>query len=307
VTFKELRLGGLSLSDQLHVIQESLVSDSEVHVHFEWLHDLKNRSLILQLLEKSQTPWSAFASISEIWRLGANCTEWELLKLSHQFSGLVSIFTWDHHLIKEIITEFPKLSPLQDFQNLEITEETFDCCAWAELDNRPILGISGQLYGYRGVDFLLWRFLLLSNFRLILWGTYKENDITSLSKLILKLFRNTDKIYIRKDWIERETELNHFYQHISGFFLDGSRYPNPSGMANRALSFQIPLLVQKGRGYYAYESETHSGVLYHDFRFISNSRVREILSTNQPKPQSDALSLTGQITSMKNVWDKLFT
>jgi hypothetical protein len=124
--------------------------------------------------------------------------------------------------------------------------------------------------------------------------------------LILKIFQNSNKICIRKDWIESEAELNHFYKHVSGFFLDGSRYPNPSGMANRALSFQIPLLVQKGPGYYAYEAKTNTSVHHHDFRLISNRRVKQILSESQTGFQSEDISLTGQITSMKNVWDKLF-
>lgn len=305
--FEELDLANMDLTEQALALKVIIQSKPVTHVHFEWLHDLENRSILLDILLDSGVSWSVFASLSEIWRSGASCLDFKLLSLAHRYSNLLTVFTWDLHLIKKISGTFPKLSHLMDYQDLSTRNETFECCTWIQEDDRVVLGISGQLYGYRGVDLLVWRFLLLSNFKIILWGSYKENDLAFFTKFLLRIFRGSNKIFIRGEWISTDAELNHFYQHIDGFFLDGSRYPNPSGMANRALSFGIPLLVQEGPGHYAAESEENGLVHMADFRFLSNRVVRSLLINRESVQLDSKLSLTGQINSMKEVWSKLLS
>jgi len=275
---------------------------------FEWLHDLPLPQSLIEILDRSNIQWFAVASISEIWLDGDKSRIWPILSVAHLSLNLKGILTWDFHLANKLDTIFPRLAWLPDFQPLEVDEElNFECCAWAKEAIKPIIGIGGQQYGYRGIDKILFYFFFLKKFSVLIWGPKKHESLNFKSKLLLKNASSAPRLFISDEFFEQETHLNHFYSHLDAFFIDGRRYPNPSGMANRSLAFGVPVLSEKGRGYYLSESPSNPLVIVRKYLWQSKKSITREINYASKNGLAIDLSREIQITELIKLWSKIST
>lgn len=225
------------------------------HFFVEWIHDFEDIGYQLSdFLKNRNIAWSCVAALSGILRESnkdkqAQHSNFNVLKIlihSRNNGSLKSIFVFDEYLVA-INSQFP-LVALPDFQDITINEKELPCCQFA-FQNRPIVGVVGQLYGYRGVSRLLKYWIRNPRFKLLFAGNYDSRPISLFEKLLLTLARITKSVYWHPHWLPTSGDVNHHLNHLSALYIDTSRYSYPSGIANRARFFGIPVIIEDANSY----------------------------------------------------------
>jgi hypothetical protein len=140
------------------------------------------------------------------------------------------------------------LVALPDFQDMTINQKEMPCCQFP-FQNEPIVGVVGQLYGYRGVSKLLKYWIKNPHFKLLFAGSYDSRSISLFEKILLIVARSTKSVYWHPHWLPTSGDVNHLLNHLSALYIDTSRYSYPSGIANRARFFGIPVIIENENSY----------------------------------------------------------
>jgi hypothetical protein len=277
------------------------------HVHLEWIHDsLEHLTRINELLISQEITWTGTGSVSHLLR-GVNRDE----KLTHTLRELKSskvllgIFIWDDFIVRRGPAEFPKLLELKDYQNIEIDREFISyCCKWKSSCTRPVLGIVGQLYRYRGTDLLIKRFMKFPREPILLAGWLPRSTYSWNQLGILWLGKKLKKILLHEYWINSNKELNHFLTHIDALVIDTDKYPHPSGIVTRARHFGIPVFIGFHDSYLKDLSNFDFGIRQIDLLKTSSLELSRIMEDLKMHPPTKSPSKNDQIDNFIVGWSK---
>ncbi len=293
----------ISFDKKLESLKEALKSISVDHVYFEWLHDLPSIPNIDSIFCDFKIKWSVLASISELWdtkQTGDSFLEWmHQLSLSRQLSN---VFVWDRYVSSKIKNNSIPFTVIPDYQDVSIDDTQYDCCEWADSLSLPILGVGGQLYGYRGVTNLIRIAARKPKLNCMLWGLGKWDSLGFLEKFLMAKIISKKRFYVNDGYKNSEQELNHMFKHIDALYIDGSRYPNPSGMVTRARNFGIPVLVELGSGFYQIESRLDKGIHVSSFLSMPTTALCELIVRLKEIPARKAPTADSQITVFTRAW-----
>ena len=241
-----------SLRNSLVAIK-SEYPNSKIHIHHEWAHDLSFMEInqISSVLAEFDVTWSTHVATSQALRRKTGAAHRrisELMSILSQQTNLVNLWTWD--------TEFHNfrfkgktLLGLEDRQATKVDLETCVICrdnavspSYNKISHRGLIGLVGQLYGYRGVDLVVNLALFNPDRKFLLAGKLMPESlkISSYVNLVEKPLPN---IILRDEYFEKSESLNHILCHLSALVIDTKRYPEPSGIATRALVFGVQVLI----------------------------------------------------------------
>jgi hypothetical protein len=245
-------------------ILKSATRFSGNHLHFEWVHDL-NISQISKLDLLANTldfNWSTHMAISQVLRnnFGPNRSELvHLFKHLQSTSRLTSLWTWDLEFHGRKYGKF-RIQKVPDIQNTELRVMRCDLCSVVEIGGLPIkmIGLVGQLYGYRGVDLVASFARTYKNHNFLLIGREHSWSYSKSTKRFIK--RNPANLMIKSEYLDTDFDLNHAINHLSCLVIDTGRYPEPSGIATRALAFGIPVLIKDYDSYLRFQSKAVKGI-----------------------------------------------
>jgi hypothetical protein len=261
------------------------------HLFIEWIHDFEHIGLQLSDFLKSRNiTWSCVAALSGMLRESnrdnqsqhPNYNALQILRHANKNENLKAIFVFDEFLVANN-SDLP-LVALPDHQNLTISKKVMPCCKFA-VQKRPIVGIVGQLYGYRGVSNLLKYWIKNPRIKLLLAGAYDPRSISLFEKLLLVIARLTKSVYWHPHWLPTPGDVNHHLNHLSALYIDTSRYPYPSGVANRARFFGIPVIIENVDSYLRDQKliNCDSGIIFSNVLKRSNISDMQIqLASIQP-------------------------
>jgi hypothetical protein len=289
--------------NRIEALREKLVASNVKHVYFEWLHDLPSIPQIDSILAKIGVTWSVLASISEYWQIQNQDSEFILwMEQLSNAKQLTNVFVWDKYVFLKMASLSIPFSVVADYQNVETDDTSYDCCGWVSGLSEPLIGVAGQLYGYRGVTNLIRIAFLKPKLNYIFWGIGRWSTVGFLDKFLITKLISKKRIYISDSFKSSDTELNHLFKHIDAMYIDGSRYPNPSGMVTRARNFGIPVLVEKGDGFYFYESKIDRGISMDNFLLMPTALLRKRIVRLAKLPLIPAPSEDSQVLAFINAW-----
>lgn len=310
IKFTDIQVWNLKGTDTqekfLHLLHLIAVNEIE-HLHLEWIHDSVEFLVPLnELLSRFGITWTGTGAVSHILR-GVNRDYLLSAALRElRFSTvLIGIFTWDSFLVERAPAEYPKLLELKDYQRITINRNSKPgCCSWREKNPRPVLGVIGQLYSYRGVGILLERFMRFPREPILLAGSFPRNSYSLKNLIILYLGKLTGKIFLESSWIEDSKDLNHLLCHIDALVIDSAQYPQPSGIAVRARHFGIPVLIGKHDSYLGDLAKRDQGILKMDLSKTSPLDLKNIINRLKSCPPIKASTKSDQIDSFVVGWSQ---
>jgi len=300
-TFLDLSFG--NIDQKLSQFRDKLDLYKVKHVYFEWLHDIPSIQEIDSILFERKISWSVLASVSEFWNL-SNAGHKSLERMKHLSNAvqLKNVFVWDKYIIEEIGFSSIPFTVVNDFQDTTLDELRYGCCDWVNKAKRPLIGVVGQLYGYRGVTNVIRIALTRPNLSFILWGSGRWSSVKKIDKFLLSKVIPKRRLFVSDDYKSTDSELNHVFKHIDALYIDGSRYPNPSGIVTRARHFGIPTLVESGLGYYSVESKNDKGISLDRYVLLSSKAIRSRINQLTKQPPVTAPTLLSQVQTFVESW-----
>jgi hypothetical protein len=305
--FQVWNLKGANLKDKFLNLSHLIVTNDIEHLHIEWIHDSVEYLVPLnELLTRLDITWTGTGSVSHILR-GVN-RDYSLSKVLRELKPsrvLLGIFTWDNLLVEEAPAGYPRLLDLKDYQNISVNKRIeLDCCSWREDNPRPVLGIVGQLFPYRGVSLLINRFIRFPREPILLAGSFPRNNYSWKQLFFLILGKSTGKIFFKPFWLKDTKDLNHLLCHIDALVLDTMQYPQPSGIAARARHFGIPVLINSHDSFLGELSKLDRGILKLDLLNTSPRELKVILDRLKKYPPIKAPNKADQINSFVTGWSQ---
>jgi len=232
-------------------------------VFVEWFHDLDVASLIEFdiMISESGMKWVAQADVSTYLRdsqhLFSKSIKMNSLSHAKFCKSLVSLIVWDTHLVSRFgFLDQIKLYGVRDFQNT-VSQNHVSAVRVARKES-PKIGLVGQLYDYRGSERLIAWSRLNPKLEFKLAGQAKD---TAKKLCGTKNSFNKKNLYILDEFFETDDELNLAISKLDYLFIDSERYPVPSGIALRARSLGIPVLISGGDSFYSDEALIDRGIL----------------------------------------------
>lgn len=285
------------------ILVEKIKSIKPKHVYFEWLHDVTNIELVDSALTELNISWSVTASISELW--DENNQDSPLHKqftLLNKSTSLAAVFVWDDLLVKKLSYSKINFVTIPQYEDLARDETEHLCCSWVADAPPVIIGIVGQLYGYRGVSNLIHIAAKRRNIGILLWGQARWHTISRLDMVLLFRFIGKRRKFISSAFQTKESDFNHVFSHITALYIDGSQYRSPSGVVTRARALGIPVLVESGIGYLQEKSRKDAGIITDSFSKMSKRSI--LLAINQAKhaEASQVPTKMEQQMAFMNIW-----
>lgn len=275
---------------------------TDIQVHLEWIHDFSIDELIDfdRNARKLNFNWSSHMAISQAVRktLGSSKNEISTLYNSlKELSNLKFIWTWDDEFHQNTSGQVTILA-VPDRPNLETKELVCSLCSERYLGVKW-MGLSGQIYGYRGADLVISLASEYPEHHFLLAGKMYKDSLSAKSKNILA--KNPKNLMVIDEYFPSDLELNHAIQHFSCLIIDTDRYPEPSGIATRAIAFGIPVLIHKRDSHLAYLSRKLSGIHFIKKSITGKNKVnwREIYKpvSNQAKRDEAYFSEMNQVVN----------
>lgn len=281
----------LDLCDGAKGLIEKLSNLKIEHLFVEWFHDVyPGQNDLVQYFAQRSIEWSCLAALSSVYRIPVKPRTIEHpnevvkrdLEWAFSISKLRAVFTFDKFLLDRN-SKLP-FHALPDFQDLEIGSSTMNCCSFCDT-KRPIIGLLGQLYGYRGVTSLIRYWLRNPGIKLFFAGKYDPNFLAASEKFWLRIGILTKSIFLHPNWLSDSREVNHCLSHLDALYIDTSAYPYPSGIAQRARSLGIPVIVENSDSYLRDQKiiDGDTGIFFSEIlSFKSRNRLPGILKKSVP-------------------------
>ena len=219
------------------------------HIHLDWMLDIE--FLITefdQALANEGITWSSLGHLSPIFREASIVIEdhWFIRKI-RATTALKFILVWDEFLNKksQYLDDF--IVAIPDYQNTNEIASTCVLCDEVSFNNlkKPIVGVVGQLYGYRGSERLLKKWNRFgAGFTPLLAGNYFRDSHSHKTQKKIKKFGKLKKIVFHPNFISSDSELNHIITHCDAIYIDTISYKVSSGIAQRALQLSVPVLIE---------------------------------------------------------------
>ena len=263
-TKKTFFLDFKSFEVMVHDIENDYMKYHGQHLHLEWIHDLSQSQIIKfdLLANKYDFKWSSHMAISQALR---NCEGSSKKTIKTLFDSLLTlkkltaIWSWDTQFDRRIYGNFQILG-VPDFQPLDLQPITCSLCDHGSGLGKKFkgAGLVGQLFGYRGVDLIVSMAQKQKDRNFLLLG--KQYADTFKPKTRRFLNSKPSNLILIDEYFETDNELNHAINHLSCLIIDTRRYPEPSGIALRALGFGIPILIHDQDSYLKYLSPHFPGI-----------------------------------------------
>lgn len=290
-----------NLVRQLVLIKERV---NDIHVHLEWLHDFSISQLkdFDKNAQELDFTWSSHMAISQAVRETIGSSKSEIFQLYNSLkvlSNLKYIWTWDDEFHQHTSGHITILA-VPDRPNLEMANLICELCTNFELyQGVRWMGLSGQIYGYRGADLVISLAKEYPNQHFLLAGRMHIESLTSKSKKILATPPKNLKVI--DEYFPSDLELNHAIKHLSCLIIDTERYPEPSGIATRALAFGIPVLIHKKDSHLTYLSRKLLGIYFIYKTITGKNKVdwQEIKQPfwNEPIPDESYIRAMNQVVN----------
>lgn len=266
--FEEFRLLNLNKDNfpqSFLDLSDNMLDFSPDHVHFEWFHDFEKYAITIdKLLTSFQTTWTAVASINHAARYGHNDSNLSQTMISLSGSkSLKGFMTWDLWIDTFKPKNYPTFFTMRDYQEIDYVEDQVDCCSF-KFQKKPIIGVVGQLYGYRGSEKLIKYWIKRRTFNLYLAGRYFRSSHSRFVQLAVLLLKNFKIGFFKLSWISDSKMLNHHIRHLDALYIDSKSYPQPSGICIRARQLNIPIIIEDADSYLRDMSHQDKGIIIID-------------------------------------------
>lgn len=243
------------------------------HIYCEWLHDIEDIREFDSLIGKLEITWSVMASISEIWNAKQDPFFQTQIYHLQESLNLSAVFIWDRYAVHNFPSNKIPFVVIPDSQSVQTDSNQYSCCSWKQKSHAPTIGLVGQLYGYRGASALIQMAARHTGLRYIFWGEGRWSTVSSRHRFMAKILQRLNIVYVNDSIKLDDEELNHGFKHLDALFLDGSQYPNPSGIVTRARHFGIPVLINSGLGFYANHSRIDKGIRIIDLQKLTQTDI----------------------------------
>jgi hypothetical protein len=224
------------------------------------------------------------------------------LNLSFKDGAFIGMSICDNLLVAKFKDTYPWLQHLPDY---EPTELILNCefCNDLNLSQKALVGVVGSLRGYRGSESLVKYWQKYKNFQIVLVGEYFPSTHSKKTRNAIKKLSKTryNFTYLKK--VQTDTQLNHFISHVDAIYLDSIQYPEPSGIASRALQMGKTIIIESGDSYLndlLYEEPKIQ--LSHIFSLSENKFYEKINSLKSVPPKFVAPKLYDVTSSYKKLW-----
>ena len=295
-------VSGVSQNEILAELFRLLKRFSIGHFFCEWMHDILDIAEIDVLAEKLGIKWSVLSSISEVWEeTQSNSFEKRIRGLSAS-ENLSAVFVWDRYAIYKVSALKIPFVVIPDSQSVSTNLDQFPCCSWHPRNSRLVIGVIGQLYGYRGTSGLIRFGFKHPGFRYFFWGSGRWRSVGLTEKFQLKILSLLKIAFVSDSFKRTEEDLNHGFKHLDAVFLDGSTYPNPSGIVTRARHFGIPVLVNLGMGYYLFQAKMDQGIRIINSKTITSKELRDEINLGRSFPAASSVSGAQQAEVFVRIW-----
>lgn len=302
IDYRFMDLSSHRKKSQNDFLFKGLIREQITHVYFEWLDDIQNLNNVISFLDQNEIAWSATTNID---KANVGISEFAIDKIyaATKSKSLAKLFVWNYPIIESFSHIETKFELIPDYQSLVTNTATYDCCTWAESARRPIIGIAGQLFGYRGVDGLIELANKLPQISILLWGQGRWDFVNPKNLRLLNSMIITKQAYSEDIFMIDDAKLNHIFSHLDAYYFDGQRNPNPSGIVTRARGFGIPVLIESGSKYYMNVAKFDPGIRVGDFFAMDFSTLlSKILGT--PRETKETASLIDFQDCYLSVWGR---
>jgi len=249
VELLELEMRDSDIETKLQELIDYCLKNQVTHIHLDWMLDIE--FLITEFdhaLANLGITWSSLGHLSPIFREASTEVEdhWFIKKIKST-TALKFIFVWDEFLSKKSQFLDDLLVAIPDYQNTNEIASTCVLCHEVSFNNlkKPIVGVVGQLYGYRGSERLLKKWNRFgAGFTPLLAGNYFRESHSQKVQKKIKKFGKLKKIIFHPNFISSDSELNHVITHCDAIYIDTISYKVSSGIAQRALQLSVPVVIE---------------------------------------------------------------
>lgn len=231
-----------------HFIEEYSIE----HIFFPWFHDIQDCWSEIDQAIGSKVTYSGLGALSHAVRKSKGISSRVskknanlLIKNLDKYAKAIGCLTWDpkvHNLYGEKLN-LELLPDVQDLSQGEIPEYIQDLFANS---NSKRIGLLGQLYVYRGIQYLYSLAKRNPNYNFFAIGE-RRNFGLGLKKLYDNFFWkrliSLPNVYVHSSYIPKSSDLNAVISSMDLIVLDTRSYPNPSGIVTRARAFGVPTIL----------------------------------------------------------------
>lgn len=220
--------------------------------HIEWIFDILDFSDdLLEIFDELNLKFTTTSSLSFIYRSEKRSEHPDREKIEKiiQNKNCKAVLDWDGAYIKGQIGNLSKVHVLPNFQNLDFTDETLDCCNWFLDKHNLVIGLVGQLYSYRGLSLALRLGLMNPEVIVFLSGKFDSSSLSTVDRFLIYYLKKFNRLRLETEWIEESSDLNHKLRHLDILVIDTQRNRGTSGIAERAMAYNIPIVIPKFSSY----------------------------------------------------------
>ena len=209
-----------------------------------WANDIEKLAHPIEL-----PPWATVLFTSRITRVpnieGAEL-EKRILNLATSLGNFKGYFELDHYIPKP----HPLAVPLLDLENVDLVEDSTPLLQQLQQFSKDTLtiGAFGNLTGPRCLDALMPLVIQNPNVNFALIGKIRAKKLAT--KTAQQLEGDLPKnLFLHPEFINNEQELNTLIAAVDAIFIDGSHYPQHSGIALKAIHFSKCIISPKANAW----------------------------------------------------------
>ncbi len=299
-------LRGQNIEEKISDLNHRISIENPDFIHIDWFHDFETSAVgVAEILELAGIDWTTTGSVSHVERSNIRnvLLEQTFLELK-KFRRLKGIFIWDLFLARSNLTNYPKLLPLVDWQDVTVSITSHDCCEWKSKRRLPVIGIVGQLHSYRGVSLILKFWMTNPVFPVYFAGKYFSSSYSKLERLLILVGRLLGRIFLNSEWQNSDSDLNHHLRHLDALIIDTKSYPQPSGIVTRARHFGIPVLIPSANSYLNDRALEDRGISVWNFKFGRGFSLLKIINELKGVPAVPSATRADSINSFLTGWGR---
>lgn len=252
--FKNIENGGIELKklprklknsfDLNHLSRLYGKRNERAYFFVMWAYDIEKLAQPTEL-----PPWATFLLTSRITRLpnieGAEL-EKRTLNLVTSLNNFKGYFELDHYIPKP----HPLAVPLLDLENVDLLESSTPLLQQLQKFSKDTLtiGAFGLLTGPRCLDALMPLVIENPNINFALIGKIRAKALATKTAQQLE-GDLPENLFVHPEFIDNEQELNTLIATVDAIFIDGSHYPQHSGIISKAIHFSKCIISPKANAW----------------------------------------------------------
>ena len=244
IEFKKLPRKLKKSFDLNHLVSCFGKSNERAHFFVMWAYDIEKLAHPIKL-----PPWATFLLTSRITRrpeIEGAALENRILSLVTSFDNFKGYFELDHYIPKP----HPLAVPLLDLESVDLLESPTPLLRQLQQFSKSTftIGAFGNLSGSRCLDAIMPLVNENPNINFALIGKIRDKALATETAQLLKgtLPRN---LFTHTEFINDERELNALITAVDAIFIDGSNYPQHSGIVIKAIYFSKSIISPKANAW----------------------------------------------------------